>query len=327
MTVARSDSLGWSETEGVLGRGGVMRLPLVSIVIPAYNGGRYLRESVQSVLNQDYANIELLVLDDGSTDNTRDILHSYTNQFYWESHANMGQASTLNKGWRKAKGEILSYLSVDDTLEPHAVRVAVDHLVRYPEVVLVYGDFALMDAESHTFRHVRTPDFHYVDMVANFVCQPGPGVFFRRDAFEAAGGWNSSLRQVPDYEYWLRLGLRGTFLHLPQILARFRVHEHSLSYAERSVERAEECVRVIREYFQRDDLPVEVRAVERQAYASAHLVAAQAHLRARRYRRMATQLSQAWQWRARTVLSVRACRLLGNGVRFRLRRCLRPRLV
>jgi hypothetical protein len=239
----------------------------------------------------------------------------------------MGQASTLNKGWRKAKGEILSYLSVDDTLEPHAVRVAVDHLVRYPEVVLVYGDFALMDAESHTFRHVRTPDFHYLDMVANFVCQPGPGVFFRRDAFEAAGGWNSSLRQVPDYEYWLRLGLRGTFLHLPQILARFRVHEHSLSYAERSVERAEECVRVIREYFQRDDLPVEVRAVERQAYASAHLVAAQAHLRARRYRRMATQLSQAWQWRARTVLSVRACRLLGNGVRFRLRRCLRPRLV
>jgi glycosyltransferase involved in cell wall biosynthesis len=304
-----------------------MRMPLVSIVIPAYNGGRYLRESVQSVLTQDYPHIELLVLDDGSADNTREILQSYANQFYWESQANTGQASTLNKGWRKAKGEILSYLSVDDTLEPHAVRVAVDHLVRYPEVVLVYGDFNLMDAKNNTLRHVRAPDFHYVDMVANFVCQPGPGVFFRRDAFEAVGGWNSSLRQVPDYEYWLRLGLRGTFLHIPQTLARFRVHAHSLSYAERSVERAEECVRVMREYFQRDDLPAEVRAVERQAYANAHLNAARAHLCAGRYQHMATQLRQAWHWRARSVLSGRACRLLGNGLRLRLRRCLRRRSV
>lgn len=300
-----------------------MHLPLVSIVIPAYNGGRYLREAVHSVLNQDYTNIELLVLDDGSTDNTCEILQSYADRFYWESHANMGQASTLNKGWRQAGGEILSYLNHDDALEPYAVRVAVDHLVRYPEAVLVYGDFDLMDTEGNVFRRVHAPDFHYLDMVANFMCQPGPGVFFRRDAFDRVGGWNSSLRQVPDYEYWLRLGLRGTFLHIPQSLARFRIHEHSLSYAERSVKDAEECVRVMRAYFRRDDLPAEVRAVERQAYASAHLNAARAHLCAGRYQHMATQLRQAWYWRARSVLSVRACRLLGNGLRFRVRRMRR----
>ncbi|RME60123.1 glycosyltransferase, partial [Candidatus Parcubacteria bacterium] len=84
---------------------------LVSIVIPAYNAGDFLHEAIDSVLNQTYPNIELIVLDDGSTDHTRDILSSYPKgSFYWESHPNMGQAATLNKGWAMAKGEVLGYL-------------------------------------------------------------------------------------------------------------------------------------------------------------------------------------------------------------------------
>ena len=96
--------------------------PLVSIVIPAYNHDRYLGEAIDSILGQDYPNVELIVLDDGSTDGTRQILESYHSRFYWESHKNMGQANTLNKGWRMSKDDLLGYLSADDVLFSQAIR-------------------------------------------------------------------------------------------------------------------------------------------------------------------------------------------------------------
>ena len=110
--------------------------PLVSIVIPAYNHATYLDEAIQSILKQDYPNIELIVLDDGSTDNTRAVLAKYAGMFHWETHKNMGQANTLNKGWQMSKGEVLSYLSADDVLLPHAVSTSMKYL--RGDVVLTY---------------------------------------------------------------------------------------------------------------------------------------------------------------------------------------------
>ena len=300
--------------------------PLVSIVTTSFNQAQYIEEAIESVLAQDYGNIEYIVLDDGSTDDTEELLRRYTGKLYWERQPNMGQAKSLNKGWGISKGTILSYLSADDALAPHAVRIAVENLVRHPETVLVFGDYHLMDAKGRTLRRVYAPEFDYLDMVANTVCQPGPGVFFRREAFDRVGGWNANLRQIPDYEYWLRLGLRGSFLRIPEPIAQFRVHEESQSYGEPSVEKSEECISVIREYFDRDDLPSEVRAVERQAHGSAHVIAARFHLRAGRYRQMVSHLRMAWKWRARSVLSRRGLALLGNGIIFRIRRLQRSRV-
>src|SRR5437762_6047257 len=88
-------------------------LPLVSIVVPSYNHGRYLREAVDSIVAQDYPRIELIVIDDGSTDDSPEILRSYGNRFHWERQPNQGQVATLNRGWLMSKGEILAYLSAD----------------------------------------------------------------------------------------------------------------------------------------------------------------------------------------------------------------------
>src|ERR687886_65993 len=107
-------------------------LPLVSIVVPAYNHADYLAEAIESILAQDYPNIELLVLDDGSIDNTREVLERYAGQFYWETHKNMGEAATLNKGWRMSKGEILGRLSADDLLSQDAVSASVECLRKNP---------------------------------------------------------------------------------------------------------------------------------------------------------------------------------------------------
>src|SRR5467141_3012420 len=115
--------------------------PLVSIVIPCYNQGRYLQQAIESVLSQEYSRIELIVLDDGSMDDTRAVLARYAGKFHHEAHANMGQARTLNKGWGMSKGEFLSYLAADDFLLPGAVRTSVEKLVASPRIVLTYCDF------------------------------------------------------------------------------------------------------------------------------------------------------------------------------------------
>lgn len=295
--------------------------PLVSIVIPAFNAAEYLREAIDSVLGQDYSNVELIVLDDGSTDNSIEILKSYPEGFFrWESHSNIGQSATLNKGWSMARGDVLSYLSADDALLPEAVTRSVESLSSHENVVMTYCDYMLMDANSADMRRVHAPDFDYEKMLSDIVVQPGPGVFFRRSAFAKIGGWNPSYRQVPDLEYWLRLGLEGDFLRIPEVLAKFRVHDESQTYMESSVEKAEECVRVMDDYFKNPELPDTIRALENRSKGNAHLFVARMHLRAGRYHAMFNHLKGVASVNPRSFLSMHAVRMLGNGLLFRISR-------
>src|SRR5262245_18951107 len=126
--------------------------PLVSIVIPACNHARSVSQAVRSVLGQDYPRVELIVLDDGSTDNTREVLTRLPGAFRWESHANVGQAQTLNKGWQMARGDILAHLSAYDALAPGATSAAVSALAANPEAVATYCDFELIDPASRMIR-------------------------------------------------------------------------------------------------------------------------------------------------------------------------------
>jgi len=254
---------------------------LVSIVIPAYNYAPFLVRAIESVLNQDYQNIELIVLDDGSTDNTRKILEQYGDAFRWQSHENMGQANTLNKGWKLAKGDVLSYLSADDELLPNAVSASLRFL--QDDVVLTYCDFNLFDPSSRLIRKVTAPDFDYCEMFSQLVCHPGPGVFMTREAFEAAGLWNSSYRQMPDYDYWLRLGLQGRFVRVPEVLASFRVHEQSQTFAVADEKKALEPLQIISNYIDSNKMPPELEALKIVALSNAWIAVAQLHTRAGRF--------------------------------------------
>ena len=288
--------------------------PLVSIVIPAYNHARYLPEAIDSVLSQEYPNVELIVLDDGSTDRTPEVLRGYGDRFYWDSHVNMGQANTLNKGWRMAKGEFLAYLSADDFLFPRAVATCVACLHDNLDAVLCYPDFDLVDPESRVVRNIVAPEYSYQEMVTKFICAPSTGALFRRSAYLKAGEWDPMLRHSPDYEYWLRLGLHGRFAHIRENLAAFRVHEGSQSFAQTTVERAEEAVRIIEKYYRLEDIPLEIIVSRNESFASANLLAAQLHLRAGRHKDAASRIMQAILISPRTLFSVRVLRMLANGL-------------
>ncbi len=287
-------------------------------MIPSYNHARYLGPAIDSVLAQDYPRIELIVIDDGSTDDSREVLSRYTGRIHWEAQPNQGQAATLNRGWLMSRGDILGYLSADDLLLPDAVSRSVRGLRENPDAALVYCDFNLVDPDSAVVRRVRAPEASYSEMLEHFICQPGPGAFFRRSAFEKAGLWDATFRQMGDYEYWLRLGMHGRFVRIPEALAAYRIHPGSQTFAVTGQTRPEEPVRIIAGYFERQNVPDGAMALRDRALSTAHLISAQIHFRIGNYREGAAALWRAFELKPGNFLSLRLVRILFNVIFNRL---------
>ncbi|MFQ5576764.1 MAG: glycosyltransferase family 2 protein [Anaerolineae bacterium] len=206
-------------------------LPLVSIITPSYNQVEFLEATILSVLNQDYPHIEYLVIDGGSTDGSADIIRRYEDRLaFWVSEPDRGQSHAINKGLRRATGDILSWLNSDDTLTAGAVRRAVTHLTGPNGVDVVYGRANRIDSRGN---HVRSPgdsspEFGLHTVIAECVVTQ-PGAFWRRKIMERVGLLNEELHYVMDYEFWARMALAGaTFRRLDGApVANFRLSEDS----------------------------------------------------------------------------------------------------
>lgn len=249
------------------------RLPLVSVITPAYNREDLVGEVIESVLAQDYPNVEHIVLDDGSTDGTLDVIRSYEGRICGFSHENMGEARTVNKGFGMAQGEIMGVVNSDDPLLPGAISKMVEHLLTNPDALVAYPDWLLIDGEGNTLREEVTYDYDYLNMLRWHYCMPGPGAFFRRELVEETGGRDPSFRYANDFDLWLRAGLLGSFVRVPETLATFRLHPGARTVSDLGRVMAEEHLRMTDKVFAAPNLPAEVRGVEREAYSSAHYVA------------------------------------------------------
>lgn len=289
--------------------------PVVSVVIPTHNHGQFLAEAIDSVLAQDYPHIEVVVVDDGSTDDTPEILRRYDGRIRAERQVNSGQSAAINRGWAVSRGEILSYLNADDALRAGAVSRAVEMFAARDDAVFAYGDFELMDNASRVYRTIRTVERTFPDMVARFITVAGPGGFFRRSGLDRAGGWSADLRQNPDVDFLFRLGLMGRFVRVPFVMAAFRVHRGSQTYQVPSVERAEEPLAIVSRFFARPDVPQEVRRCQPASTSAAHVLAARQHLRARRWRMFAQHAAAALRCHPPTVVAVKTARLWAGAFR------------
>ncbi len=248
-------------------------LPRVTVITPAFNRAGYLDEVIRSVLDQGYPDLEYIVLDDGSTDGTGDVLRRYEGRIVAVSHPNMGESRTVNRGFSMASGEILGVVNSDDPLRPGAVRKIVERMEADRRLLVVYPDFDTIDAQGRVIETVRPPDYRYLDMLRWHRCLPGPGTFFRREVAERLGGRDPGFRYVADYDFWVRAGLLGPFARLPEVLATFRVHEDSASVREKGSAMAAEHLRVVEKTFSMDGLDPAIRAVRREAFSSAFYVA------------------------------------------------------
>lgn len=251
--------------------------PKVSIVIPTYNTGRYVLDAIASVLTQTYQNIELIVVDDGSTDETPELLKSCPGDFIRFRQDNAGQSAAMNFGWKQSSGALLGYLSADDRLHPTAIEKIVALLQSSPDVVLAYPDFCVIDENSFYVRTINAPDYSDELLVANFQCLPGPGALFKRTTWEHVGDWNTELRNIPDMDFFLRFCQHGPFIRVPEPLADFRIHSGSTTYNKSTAARSDEPVRVIQSFFNTADLPKPYIRWKKRAMANAFMLSGFMH--------------------------------------------------
>lgn len=204
-------------------------LPLVSIVTPSLNQGSFIEEAILSIKNQDYDNIEHIIVDGGSTDSTLDVIRRYqgTYNMRWTSEPDTGMYDAINKGLRTAHGEILAYLNADDLYLPWTVSVVVEYLNQHKEVEFIYGDLITMDHETQKNTLRFYPDYRLSVLIRRGVLGQ-PTVFFRKSVVTKVGLFDESLKFVGDCEYWMRAGKRCTFSKIGEFLAISRDHRMTL---------------------------------------------------------------------------------------------------
>ena len=252
-------------------------LPKVTIVIPTYNTARYLLDAIDSIKKQTYQNVELIVVDDGSTDDTPNLLKNHPAQFTHFRQENAGQSAAMNFGWKQSSGDLLGYLSADDRLHPTAIETIVSQMALSPEAVLAYPDFCVIDEDSNYVRTITAPEYSENLLIANFQCLPGPGALFKRTTWALVGDWNTGLRNIPDMDFFLRFCQHGPFIRVPEALADFRIHSGSTTYNPSSAQRSDEPVTVIKDFYNTDGLPKKFLRWKKRAMANAYLLSGFMH--------------------------------------------------
>lgn len=220
--------------------------PLVTVVTPSFNQGRFIRETIDSVLNQDYPNVEYIVVDGDSTDDTPAIVRPYLNRLTFISEPDFGQSHAINKGFAMARGSIVAWLNSDDIYMPGAISAAVDAFQWHRNAAVVYGEGYQIDEEGNIkqcFPYTQHFDRWKLVNASDYILQQA--TFFRKSALEAVGPLREDLNYVMDWELLIRLAKRFEFVRLENFLGALREYEAAKT-STGGVARAFEILRMLR---------------------------------------------------------------------------------
>lgn len=208
--------------------------PSISLVTCSYQQAPFLEQAMRSVLEQEYASLEYIVMDGGSSDGSTDIIRRYARALaHWESAPDGGQTRALIKGFGRCTGEIYGWLCSDDMLLPGALRAVGEYFAAHPRVEAVYGDALWIDAGGRLLRPKRESGFNRFVLLHDHNYIPQPSMFWRRSLYEAVGGLDARFDLAMDADLWERFSTRTRIAHLPRYLSCMRFHAQQKTRARR----------------------------------------------------------------------------------------------
>jgi glycosyltransferase involved in cell wall biosynthesis len=279
------------------------QFPLVSIITPSYNHGHFLQQTIRSVITQDYPNLEYLIVDGGSTDNTLDIIQQYASHLaWWVSEPDQGQADAINKGFTHARGEIIAWLNSDDLyFRPDAVSHAVQALQAHPHVGMVYGDGLLVDEELNLLDWHSYPQFTLTDLLS-FKVLLQPAVFMRQNALCEAGYLPVQYDLILDHALWVLIAARYPILHVSEYWAVERTHAHAKTIS-KAAHYGEEAFPFVRSLEGDPYAGPVINRDSNEIYAGLHVFDAKRQIDAGQPRQALSRFRQAWRLSPKVVLN------------------------
>ncbi|MGD0830833.1 MAG: glycosyltransferase family 2 protein [Terracidiphilus sp.] len=222
-------------------------LPKITVVVPSFNQAKYLELTLRSILDQNYPELELIVIDGGSKDESPDIIRKYEQHLkFWCSEPDGGQTQGIMKGFAHATGEILCFLNSDDLFESGALREVGEYFAAHPGVDAVFGDTLWIDTEGNALRKQKEIPFNRSLWLYTYNYIPGMSMFWRRTIYDRAGGFNPALQLAFDADLWIRFSDHGSIKHVARQWSRMRFYP-------------EQKNRRLRDQSDREDLQIRAR--------------------------------------------------------------------
>ena len=258
--------------------------PLVSVLVPSYNQGRFIRDTIDSILGQDYRPLKIHVMDGASTDETVRVLESYGDipELEWVSEADKGVVDAVNKGFDRLQGDICGIQSSDDVYLPGAIATVVEQFRQSPSTGLIYGDTVKVDAQGDELQRYRIGPWSMQNLFLLKTWIPQPSAFFRRQLLDACGGWDESIPYAPDTDLWLRMAFRTSVMKIDHYLSSRRMHD---------AQRDTQAAKIVRDYGKMIDQSPDIAAAPPEILAAAK---ASKHLIFQRYNPTKSDIGVAW---------------------------------
>ncbi|MBQ0049892.1 MAG: glycosyltransferase [Bacteroidales bacterium] len=199
----------------------------ISIIVPSFNQGKFLEDTFQSILSQNYANTEIIVMDGGSTDNSINIIKKYESHIsYWQSQKDNGQSDAINQGFAKATGDIVTWLNSDDVLLPGTLNKVNEYAIRYPSTQWFLGNVLWMDKEGDIIRIGKVEKESVFWNRLHLFSNGGPTAFMRKQKLLEMGGLREDFHYMMDTELWHRYISNAVFFkRIPIYCWGLRIHE------------------------------------------------------------------------------------------------------
>jgi len=201
--------------------------PRISIITPSYNQGQYLEDTIRSVISQGYPNLEYIIIDGGSCDDSVSIIKKYDNFItYWISEPDRGQTHAINKGLQRATGEIIAWINSDDQYCPGAFSTVAQYFTDHPDIGMLFGDLEVIDSEGK-LTYCKKHKSITLNALLLGRSIPQPSTFFKKSVIQDVGLLDESLHYTMDYDLWIRIFSKYSMNHIPSFRGRFRIHSES----------------------------------------------------------------------------------------------------